>query len=305
MANITKYTFSKLCKKIEVNREITLETFLKHIYNDPAIYFMLNSKELKFLFNYKNILEDENRYVLEFYQYVPERQDQYNYVFETTRKMKYHLFNDCKYLASDYVDFRIPDEIKELGIETIKYFRNWFKTQGYSEQFYNQTLDVSKVVFDYNMHFPPRYGVKPLNEDYALIMEIPNSHSIFTNSEFDYQKFLEKVDHLKNLFDNVFGCKVSRTLSKFQYLLYVPDKIIIETLGRIFSKEFVTNYGIENVKEKLRKSREIKFELIEILLEFFKWTYKFENKIFDKITLEEFGLECCGGCKNKEKETLI
>lgn len=305
MANVTKYTFNKLCRKAEVNKEISLEMFLEHIYDDEHIYFILNKQEIKFLFNYKNILEDEERYIFEFYQYVPERLDQFNYVFETTRKMKYHLFNECPYLASDYVDFRIPDEIKELGEETIVYYRNWFKVQGYAEQFYNHTLSLGKVVFDYNSHFPSRFNVKPLNEDYALIMEIPNSHKIFIDSDFDYCLFIKNINHLKISFENIFSCKVSRTLSKFQYLLNASDSFIVEKLGEIFSPHFVQNYGIENVKEKLRASKKIKFDLIEYLLEYFKWTYKFDDKSFDSITLEKFGLECCGGCKMKQQENVL
>lgn len=305
MANVTKFTFSKLCNKLELNIDITLEMFLEHIYNDPTIYYIFNKKEIKFLFKYKNILEDEEKFVLEYYQFVPERQDQHNYVFETNRTMKYHLFNDCKYLASDYVDFRIPDDIKELGLEAVQYYRDWFKDQEYAEKFFNNTLKVNQVVFDYNMHFPPRYNVKPLNEDYALILELPNSQGIFTDSEFDHSEFLKKLDHLKTHFDNVFSCQVLKTLSKFQYLLTKPDSFINEKLSEIISPNFVTNYGLENIKEKLLYSRKIKFDLTQLLLDYFKWTYNFKNKSFDKITLEKFGLECCVGCKRKEDEEII
>jgi hypothetical protein len=45
MAYLTKYTFGKLCKKIEVNRKITLELFVNEIYNNPRIYNVFNKFE--------------------------------------------------------------------------------------------------------------------------------------------------------------------------------------------------------------------------------------------------------------------
>ncbi len=305
MANVTKFTFSKLCKKVEINKDISLDIFLSHIYNDAIIYFMLNKLEIKYLFNYRSILEDEKKYVIDYYQFVPERRDQHNFVFETDRRMKYHLYDDCAYLASDYIDFRIPEDIKDLGNDAVQYFRDWFKSKGYAEQYYAHNLDVPKVTLEYNSHFPPRYKVPPLNESYALIMEMPNSHRVFANTNFTYSEFVKKMEDLKLQFDNSFSCPVTRTLSKFQYLLNMSDYDIAKKLGEIFSADFVKNYGIENVKEKLSISKKIKYQVIELILDYFRWTYKFDNKIFDVTTLEQFGLECCGGCLKKENQELL
>lgn len=302
MPYLTKYTFSKLCRKINITKEIDLDFFLDNIYNDPELYFIFNKQEIKFLFNYKNILSDEENFVAEYYNKVPPREDNKNYVFEKAGKLKYHIYDNCNLMNNDFIDFPIPNEIKDLGDDVVNEFRNWFKNKGYAEKHYNHTLDKTKVIFDYNSYFPPRFKVKPLNESYKLIEEIPNSNIIQSNNEFDYQIFLENLKHLKLVFDNLFSCSIYKTLSKFQYLLNKSDIEIENKISEIFSEEFIKNYGLEKVKEKLKSSKSLKSEIMQNLIEYFKWKFKFSDKSFDKISLEHFGLICCGNCEKELKK---
>ena len=50
MAYLTKYNLSKLCQKLEVKEEISMELFIEHIYNDKEIYYILNKREIEYLF---------------------------------------------------------------------------------------------------------------------------------------------------------------------------------------------------------------------------------------------------------------
>jgi len=59
------------------------------------------------------------------------------------------------------------------------------------------------------------------------------------------------------------------------------------------------------LKDKFQISKKLTYELIDLLLEYIKWTYKAENKNFDELTLEKFGLECCHTCKNIEMTKLL
>jgi hypothetical protein len=68
-------------------------------------------------------------------------------------------------------------------------------------------------------------------------------------------------------------------------------------MQEIFSAEFLTNYGMKNLKDKLKTSREIKTTIMAQLINYFKWNYKINEKSFKNITLENFGLECCGSCE--------
>lgn len=299
MAYLTKYTFSKLCGKISIKNDLDLDFFLENIYNDASLFFIFNKQEIKFLFNYKNLLNDEENFIVEYYKEVPEKEDYKNYVFEKAGKLKYHLYNTCGFINNDFVDYPIPQEIKELGNDAINEFRNWFKSKGYAELHQNHKLDKAKVIFDYNLYFPSRFNVKPLNESYKLIEEIPNSNIVESKDHFNHQTFQANLKHLKLLYDNLFQCSVSRTLSKFQYLLNKPDNEIEKKMTEIFSNVFVKNYGLKKIKEKLKNSKSIKCELMQNLIDYFKWSYNFQGKSFNKISLEQFGLICCDSCLKK------
>lgn len=301
MAYLTKYTFGKLCKKIEVNRKITLELFVNEIYNNPRIYNVFNKFEVKYLFIYKLLLEDSEKFQKTYYEEVPERIDTKSKVFEKSGKLKYHLFDNCKLIFNNYLDFNIPPEITELGYEAVEEFRNWFKSQGYAEAFYNNQLDVSKVVFDYNVKYPSKYKVPVLNENYQLITELANTNDIQVNESFDYDSFLVKIEHLLNMYDNRFSCKNTRILSKFDYLINKSDTEIKEKVSELFSDVFIENYGINKLKDLFIDSKNIKYDLISNLLDYFKWTYNLVDKNFEVITLESFGLECCGRCKKDQE----
>lgn len=297
MANLTNYTYSKLCRKLEIKHSIDLDFFLKHIYNDQKIYFMLNKFEAKYLFVYKSLLDDEEKFYLEYYEEVPEQIDSQTYVYEKAGKLKYHLSQDCAFIKKDFIDFNIPSEIQELGNEVVNVFRDWFKSKGYAELYFSGNLDKGVVVFNYNLLFPKKYNIPVLNENYELITNKPNSNSVVTEEVFDHDEFVKKIEHLKKLYDNTFSCKVFRTLSKFDYLLKKNDSEIQKKIEEIFSPEFLKNYGMKNVKEKLKISREIKIKVMAQLLDYFKWNYKINEKSFTTTTLEHFGLDCCGSCK--------
>lgn len=308
MAYLTKYTFGKLCRKIDVNQDITLELFIDIIYNNPRIYKVFNKFEIKYLFIYKLLLEDSENFHKTYYQEVPERIDTKKKVFEKSGKLKYHLNNNCKLILNNYLDFNIPPEITALGDVAVEEFRNWFKSKGYAEAYYNNQLDITQVVFDYNVKYPVMYRefkVPILNENYQLITELANTSDLQINESFDYETFLANLEHLLDTYENKFSCKTTRILSKFDYLINKSDTEIKEKISELFSDVFIENYGMIKLKNLFKDSKSIKYDLILNLLEYFKWTYNLIDKSFENITLEKFGLECCGGCKKDLAEYQI
>lgn len=297
MAYITNFTYSKLCRNLNITTEIDLQTFIYHIYDDASLFYFFNKLELKYLFNYKNILENEEEYLVQYYQHVPKRIDTKSFVFEKPRKLKYHLSNKCECMNHDYVDFHIPQDIRDLGEDVVEEYRNWFKGKGYAHEYFQGVLDISKVVFDYNMIFPPKYRVKPLNEKYKLVLELSNSNVHEIENTFDYSGFLNNIIDIKKRRANKFQCKVTRTLSKFDYLINKSDEEIIFKITELYSEQFVENYTLDKIKELFRYSIKLKKELMKNLIEYFKWTFKNKNLSIDEITLNKFGLECCSKCK--------
>ena len=300
MAHITNYTFGKLCRKLNVNQEIDLVLFLNDVFNDPKIFSIFNKFEIKYLFVYKQILEDLDKFQKTYYQEVPEREDSQRMVFEKGGKLKYHLDSQCNLLNNNFIDFNIPPEITDIGDNVVQEYRDWFKAKGYADEYFNNQLDITKLVFDYNMKFPPKYNVPVLNENYKLITEIPNSKDEKVET-FDYNNFLLNLEHLQKKHENIFSCKTTRILSKFDYLLDKKDDEIIDKISELFSDVFIKNYGMDKLKNLFREAKTIKYEIMNNLLTYFKWTYKLKEKDFDNITLEKFGLVCCGACKKINK----
>ena len=48
-----------------------------------------------------------------------EKKDSKEFVFDKEGKTKYHLTGDCEFIKKDYLDFNIPDEIRELGDDAV------------------------------------------------------------------------------------------------------------------------------------------------------------------------------------------
>jgi len=300
MAHLTNYTFAKLCRKLSVNQEIDLEVFLKDVFNDPKIFSIFNKFEIRYLFVYKQILEDLDNFQKIYYQEVPDREDTQRMVFEKGGKLKYHLDSQCNLINNNFIDFNIPPEITSIGDNVVQEYRDWFKAKGYADEYFNNQLDITKVVFDYNMKFPPKYDVPVLNENYKLITDLPNSNDVKTET-FNYDSFLFNLDNLQKKHENIFSCKTTRILSKFDYLLDKKDDEIREKISELFSDVFIENYGMDKLKNLFKEAKSIKYEIMDNLLTFFKWTYKLKEKDFDSITLEKFGLVCCGGCKKNQQ----
>jgi len=76
-------------------------------------------------------------------------------------------------------------------------------------------------------------------------------------------------------------------------------------MSEIFTPEFTENYGIKNLREKFELSKKYTYKIIELILEYIKWTFNLDKKEFDNPTIEIFGLECCNSCKNEQMIELI
>jgi hypothetical protein len=301
MAYITNHTYKKLCQTLDIKEEINLNLFLEHIYNNPKVFYFFNKVDLKYLFNTKNILQNEVNYKIEHFQFVPAKEDSKTYVFERSGKLKYHLDPNCSLLKKDYQNYTIPQELKELGDSTVEVYRNWFVENNFKERYENGELDKTAIIFRYNAKFPQLFNVPVLNENYELIKNIDNSGHINQGEQFDFQEFLKTLDKCIKLKEAKLQCEVHRKLAKFDYLVNRSDAEIKEKMTQLFSSEFTGNYGIEKIRTFLKEYRVIKFEVMQNLINYFKWSYKSNNHEFDNATLEDFGLKCCGSCQRNNK----
>lgn len=305
MTYLTNHTFQKLCRKINLKEQIEMADFVAHIYNDSSLFYFFNSFELKYLFNFKTLLENNKETQVNYFEYVPERKDTKQFVFEKKGTLKYHLYNDCDFLKKDFVNYNIPPEIKELGSDAIEEYRTWFIAKGFATKYEGLNYPVSKIIFHYNLKYPKKYAITPLAEDYPLIEEKTNTSQIEEAHSFDYNEFLNSIEDIKKQRSNAFQCKVTRTLSKFDYLLSRSDDDIKAKVSELYSPVFITNYGLDTIKTLFKNSKQLKHELMKNLIAYFKWTYLNNGKNIDVTTLEDFGLGCCSKCKERELQGAL
>jgi hypothetical protein len=104
------------------------------------------------------------------------------------------------------------------------------------------------------------------------VLELENSNTCKIKSAFEYNDFKENIKIIKKKRNNRFGCEISKKLTKFDYLLNKSDNEIKTKISEIFSNQFVDNYGLDNLRELFKDSKKYKKELLENLVNFFKWS---------------------------------
>ena len=248
------------------------------------------------------LLDDEEKFVVEYYQEVPEKEDTKNFVFNKGGKMKYHLSQECKLISKDYLDFNIPEEIKAIGDIAINEYRDWFNNNNFGDKYRNKNIDKNAIIFAFNSKYPSKYNIKPIEDNSnLLIIEQPNSKHDAVDLEYNSDAAKFKLERLKNEWNINFPCRVTKVIAKFKHLLNKSDEEIQRKIAELFSPLFIQNYGMQNLKNKFTLSKKLTTEIVTLLLEHIKWSYNQKEKSFDNSTLEKFGLECCLHCKKEYK----
>lgn len=301
MAYLTSYNYGKLCQELKLDDElqITLEVFLENIYNDKDFFYILNKLQLEYLFKYRMLLADTETFILKYYKHIPEEKDNKVWVFSKGGKIKYHLSLDCKTLGNDFIDFRIPDDIRNKGDEAIDEYRIWFTSQGYAQQFKNQQITKKEIIDAFNNKYPKMYGFAQIEDSSnLLILELKNSGINYTEQKKDIDYLILELNALLLLYREYFPGPGDRKIAKNSYLKDKTDDEIIARMRIVFNEKFVDNYGLGKLKNKFKIAHDITFKIIQKLVDYFKWTYNLQGKSFDSTTLENFGLVCCKSCSS-------
>lgn len=294
MAFVTNYTLSKLARSLDIKEKMTEQFFVEHIFNDRRLYQFFNRWELKYLFNYKKLLENKD---LEYYNDVPISKDTGSYVFQQDTHLKYHLFEDCEYLNKDFMGYTIPPEVKTNNL--INEYRDWFKINNFKNKYEEGNIDLAVIVLKYNREFAKKYSLSMLNEKYNLVINKPNGgHSAILN-DFDKVKFENTIEQCVQYKRNLLNDKQKRILGKWEGIIHKTDDEILNIVNDLVGENFVKSYGLNNIKDLWINYAKVKRGvLLKNLIEYFKWTFANNSKIYDRATLEDFNMVCCSGCEN-------
>jgi len=302
MAFITNYTLNKLLRNFNGGEKISNEKFIQEIFTDSRLFFFFNKLEINYLYNYKKFLEDEVGFAAYFKQ-VPPVQDTQTYINEYTSNLTYHLEDNCPHLVKDFLGFKIPLDVKEA--KKVKELRLWFREYNFVRMYLDGKITPSQIIFKYNTSFAKKYNLKILNEGYKLIDEREYSGcSDIEESLFDFIKFKKEIDNIVNDIYGLITTEELERISKFDWLINKNEKEINQKLKETFGNNIYNKYKLSELIYFWKKFYQLKMKIMKLLLSYFKWTYKIDKKVYDVITLENFGMTLCSAC-NKKRATQI
>ncbi|WP_044625472.1 hypothetical protein [Neotamlana nanhaiensis] len=306
MAFVTKSVFHKLITYIKLKNDVEFISrpfFEENIYHKGQLHKFFNQYELKRLYAYKLLLEDQDS--LSYFTFNEKKEDDYKFVFYKGGYLKYHLYKDCQALNSNFKDYHIPYEVQERGKELVNTYRGWFKTMKFKEKFERGEIDNFHIVNKYNNLFRKTHNLDKLNIDYTIAKEVLQSGKEYIDKDYDVKMFEDKLEQIISYRNSLCQGETLKFLAKVNYLRDKHDLEIIskfkelhEEHPRLFSSDFIKNYGISNAKTFWNQHYSLKTRVSTMLEEYFRWTFQFHNMNFDKLQLEDFGLRCCKFCSN-------
>lgn len=311
MAFVTNSTFNLLTSKIgqliSVDFDDSLDFYTNNIFSDKRTYFLFNKLELSKLFTAKSILEDEKKFINIYFSELNIREDNKLFVFSKGGKYKFHLYEDCESLNKDYVDFRVPEEIRDTGDDAINNFRNWFVQNNFKDKYLqnfenfvdNKELD-KYVVSLYNNLFPSKYNIKKLHDDYVFATEMKSSGKTEIKQNLQLNELLSFIDFSMVKRDILINKgDVIKRLTKYDWMLDKDRTQIEDTISEKIHPSFIKNYGYNKLIALWREHKEIKDAVYEKLIDYFKTIYKFDEKNFENVDLEALGMAKCRFCEKR------
>ena len=274
MAYITTSNSKGIIKKIDFRNVY----FDGEVYKKPIEDFFSRYEEQSLL-AIQELLKNPERFFKDYFM-VLNKTDSYQYVFENITPA-YHKSINCPRLHSSFQNFKIPDEIKEKGVNEIVKYRAWFK----DVQYLLEGDDKNKIELfkdrcrrEFKLSLPPE------------IIIIKNSGS-FEINDMDLDSIESKIDDLlteaKIFYDS--SEKHTIILSSFSKLTFLAN-----SSNPIYGN--TTEYSDKEVKELLAQyAEDFKHPLMHLLREWYRIKYNPELKFEGKL-LQQLGFKACGTC---------
>lgn len=119
IAYVTKYTFTKLSSNwLQPEGRVSIDWIYSFIYEE-SLAAILNQPEAERLYLQKLMLERKYQFLG-----IKKRGFSPEYVFSVGIP-KFHRTNQCSCLNADFTNYRIPSEIKALGLQKVREFQEF------------------------------------------------------------------------------------------------------------------------------------------------------------------------------------
>jgi hypothetical protein len=245
-----------------------------------SIYF-LNRLDKTNLQYFKKFCENPIENIDTIYKPV-EVVDKEEFVFEGS-KPSYHKYENCDRLSSNFVNYRIPTEIKKKGLDAIEKYRAWFKE---NQEVFSERPDV------YQMRLQTKFGIV----EGIQKVDYQNSGNVYKEN-LTLTEIEARIDSL--------------LYNAAQY--YKRDKRRQEVIKRFQTATFLafkeeeisdnpTDYSDEELKSILKEYYYLFIEpTLYYLKEFFKTFYNADIEINERI-FEALNFKKCGYCYSDKFE---
>ena len=248
----------------------------------------LNKFDTNLLLATKLFFQNPEEFYTEKYVKHSRKHDAESYVYEYEFGPAYHATHDCKRLLSDYVNYKIPVQIKIKGTEEISRYRKWF--EGHEHLLENKPQQFLNYLY-------ANFNVQISASALALLRaEYKNSGAIEMDN-IDLDTLESSIDELikdANSFSASNGVIMAKYV-KHTYLWNKPDQLFIG----------YGSYSDTEIREVLR-TFETKFKqpLIKKLKEYYRIKFNPELELKSDL-LSQLGFVSCQTChKNIEVDMI-
>lgn len=270
MAYITEFNLKRIIKQSNYKDQ----NFELSIY-DKADIDCLNKNEVKELQAIQLLLKNPVEYFKRYYEPISNI-DNFKFVFRP-QKPAYHSSLSCERLKSDFLNYTIPDSIREKGKKVVAEFRSW-----YIENM--DKIETDPALFAFRLKTRWNIDTNPQNIKYensgAAELKIESVEIIESIVDSLVEKASWKAQDSEK--DKI----ILRRFSKCTFLVNSSDAI----------KDNNTGYLDEEVREVLKKyDSEIKKPLKKYLIDYYISKYNSSIEI-EKELLDLAGFRGCGKC---------
>lgn len=280
MAYITMSNSKKIVRTLS---EMTLYEMETVIYKKEIYFF--NKKEKAMLKGMREFIRDPENFSVQYYTPL-EILDSLRYVYPESQPA-YHNDNTCPRLQSNFINFEIPPEIRERGMESIKRFRSWFLVNKHLLE-----SDLNKFIESMQAQFFITREINPRSIDWANSGTEKKENYSVAVLEYEIDEILREAgSFFRNNSDKQ---EIIRRFGKLTFLAYVHGDIYTNDSGLNDDelKEFLSMYDLKFKKPVKGK-----------LLDYYRLLYN-PDMTFNDTLLHKLGFRPCGTCIKHETDEL-
>jgi len=264
LSNINHTIFQTDIKSLDLNSEV---------YKRP-IYF-LNKLEKNKLRAVRELINDSENFLNEYYSPIEVNEDTYRYMYESSMP-SYHKDIGCERLNSKYENFEIPEEIISKGKNEVIEFRKWFQNSKHLIEEGKSDAFVMRLQAKYKINTNP----KNINRSNSGVISIEN---------LTVEKIEERINKLID--------DAGKAYHKYKEIIAKYGKCAYKWKNTELLNE--TAYSDAEVKRVLEGyQKHIKTPFNGLLIEYYRITLN-PNLNFEEKILDQLGFRPCFKCYKK------